>query len=140
MELIRRETDYAVRALLHLVGAGERYVSCTELARSCDIPSSLSYKVMGHLRSAGLARSRGGRTGGFRLRRSPARISLREVVKVMQGPIRVSRCQARKGACAFQVTCPLSRKLAELQRSVTDFLAETTLGDLAEAVKETTAG
>ncbi len=134
MQLIRRETNYAVRALLHLRLADALPVSCGELAEACDIPPNFSYKILGHLRAAGLVESQPGRSGGFRLRGDPARITLRQVVDAIQGPVVVSRCLTDRGTCKHRAYCPLSAKLAELQGGMKDFLEETTLDDLAEAM------
>lgn len=133
MEIIRKETDYAIRALLHLARAEGRQTRCAEVAQSCDIPKSFAYKILGRLAGAGLVVGRAGRAGGFRLNRSPKRITLRHVVDAVQGPLAVSPCLVDPAACSRRKGCPVAAKWVTLQRSIVNFLGHTTLDDLAGA-------
>lgn len=108
-----------------------RQARCAAVAESCDIPKSFAYKILGHLASAGLVASRAGRAGGFRLNRSPKRITLRHVVDAVQGPLAVSPCLVDPAACSRRKGCPVAAKWVTLQRSIVDFLGRTTLDDLA---------
>ena len=51
------------------------------------IPSRYLEQIFQWLRRAGLVTSKRGPGGGYTLSRSPARISLREVVEAVEGPV-----------------------------------------------------
>ncbi len=69
MELIRRDTDYAIRGLVQLARIGKGPTPCQVIAGACDIPRSFAYKILRRMARAGFVSSRGGRFGGFALRR-----------------------------------------------------------------------
>ena len=134
MEIIRRDTDYAIRALLHLALAPEEAISCAELAEASAIPKSFAYKILKKMAKAGIVASRSGRAGGFRLNKSPKRIFLREVVETVQGPVTVSRCVLDPTACARSDDCPVSVEWGRLQDGIVRFLKQTTLQDLLRSL------
>ncbi|MGO8956302.1 MAG: RrF2 family transcriptional regulator [Streptosporangiaceae bacterium] len=78
--------EYALRALVELAGAAGGVVPAEQLARDQAIPGRLLELVMTELRRAGLVDSQRGPQGGFSLARSADRISLAEVVSVINGP------------------------------------------------------
>jgi Rrf2 family iron-sulfur cluster assembly transcriptional regulator len=134
MQLIRQDTDYAIRALLQLALGGEETMTCHELAEACDLPKSFAYKVLKKMAKARLVGSRTGRNGGFFLRRSPHRIALTDVIKAIQGPVSVNKCVLDRSACGRSDTCPLSAQLCGLQSTIDDFLNRTTIHDVLTAL------
>ncbi len=71
-----------------------------------------------------------GPRGGFSLGREPSRISLRDVVETIQGPISINRCLLSAAACRRQDDCTARAKLAQLQQYVRDYLGGITLDEL----------
>ncbi len=133
MDIIRRHSDYAVRALLHLAGDSRDSIPCRELAQSSGIPESFAYKVLGKLANAGLVASSAGRPGGFRLYRDPESISLLEIVEALQGPIAVSECVLQSSVCNRSDKCLVLPRWRELHDDIIGHLEGTTLQSLQEA-------
>ena len=130
MEIIRRDTDYAVRALLYLASTKDESASCRQLAEACDIPQSFAHKILKKLANASLVVSRAGRAGGFRLNREPEQVSLHDVLKAIQGSVTISRCVREPKVCPRRPSCPLSVQWSKLQDSLVGLLDDTTLQDL----------
>ena len=128
MDVIRRNTDYALRAMVNLT---ENYkqepVSVRSIAEKEDISYQLACKLMQKLHNAKLLESWMGPRGGFRLSREPSKINLLEVIEAIQGPLSFNRCLLSEDACNRKKTCPITDKLAELQGQVGDFLGKITL-------------
>ncbi|MSU36330.1 MAG: Rrf2 family transcriptional regulator [Pedosphaera sp.] len=83
------KTDYAARAVLALArqyGAGVA-VTAEELARETQAPSSYLVQIMTDLRAQNIVKSHRGKSGGYRLARPPAAISLADVVRGVRGSI-----------------------------------------------------
>lgn len=130
MDVIKRNTDYALRAILHLArNYGGESISSRVLADAEDVPYELLCKLMQKLNGAGLVKSEMGPKGGFSLNRLPEEITLRDVVATIQGPISINRCLVKSDVCERQYCCVLSRKLAGLQEQVDEYLGGVTLGD-----------
>ncbi len=131
MELIRRKTDYALRCLAVLAEApAGSLVSVHYLAETEDIPEDLLHKVMQTLGRAKLVWATRGRTGGFRLAKSPEKITVLRVLEVVQGPFAVSRCFLSTDRCVRQEICWLRTKLEAIQKELFGFFSSVTIADL----------
>ena len=136
MDIIRRNTDYALRAAVELAGRfGREPVATKEIADRQDIPYQLACKLLQRLHNAGIVRSAMGPAGGFKLYSNPSKITVRRVVEAIQGPIRLNRCLFAKSACRLSRRCTISPELARLQDKINSFLDGLTLNQLVAAAK-----
>lgn len=134
MEVVRRNTDYALRAMVNLVGHCENEpVSSTELSQQGQIPYQLTCKLMQKLHNAKLVKSCMGPKGGFKLSKEPSKISLLEVVEAIQGPVKLNRCLLGNGVCPQQKNCKVRGKLSELEDSINNYLGSVKLNGLVKS-------
>ena len=128
MDIVRRNTDYAIRAMVHLVcNEDDAVISTRTIAQKEDISYQLACKLMQRLNRAGLVKSSMGPKGGFTLSREPSRINLLEIIEAVQGPVTVNRCLVKDQGCDRQPECPVSGTLEKLQEHIESFLTKTTL-------------
>ena len=136
MDMIRRNTDYALRLMMNLAGRfGKRAVSSRVLSEKEEVSYQLTCKLMQRLNAAGLVKSQMGPTGGFFLGKAPSEIKLAAIVEVIQGPVIVNRCLFGIDVCFRQPNCPISKKLAELQEYIERFFDDVTLDQLLKSRK-----
>ncbi|NQV10339.1 MAG: Rrf2 family transcriptional regulator [Cyanobacteria bacterium] len=81
--MLRRRGLYALQALLELAIAEGGWRSVRQLAEAQVIPAPMLEQLLLLLRRAGLVEARRGRSGGYRLSRKPAAISLVEVLRAV---------------------------------------------------------
>ncbi len=141
MDILRRNTDYALRAIAHLANHWkEGPVSTRDLANDEDITYQLACKIMQKLGKAKLVASCMGPKGGFTLNGDPSEISLLDVIIAMQGPVRLNRClisdEVCTKVCVKQPGCPVNAKLSQLQGNMNDYLSSVTLDQLLEPQKK----
>lgn len=130
-DVVRRNTDYAVRLMVNLAKRyGEGPISTRTAATEERVSYQLACKLMQSLQKAGLLRSAMGPKGGFSLGRKPSEISLRDVIGAIQGPISISRCVLIPKSCTKSTKCSVRDRLADLQKGINDSLAKITLGEL----------
>ena len=128
MDIIRRNTDYALRAAVELAGRfGQEPVSTKEIADRQQIPYQLACKLMQRLHNAGIAKSEMGPAGGFMLSKNPSKITVRQLVEIIQGPVRLNNCRL----CRMSRLCVVNPELARLQGKINEFLDGLTLRQLA---------
>lgn len=131
MDILRRNTDYALRAMVNLAGhCGQEPVSTRKIAQAEDISYQLACKLMQKLHNAGLVKSRMGPKGGFVLSRKPTKINLMEIIRVIQGPLSLNRCVLSKEVCSRQKNCKVTVKLSKLQNYINNYLEDITLDEL----------
>jgi Rrf2 family protein len=133
MDILRRNTDYALRLMVDLARRQDKgAVSTRLLAQEQEVSYQLACKLMQQLHDAKLVESSMGPKGGFRLSRAPAQISLLDIIEVIQGPLSLNRCLLNETCCPRQDTCPVREKMGELQGRMSEYLGGVTLADLAQ--------
>jgi Rrf2 family protein len=134
MDILRRNTDYALRLAVSLAAHyGDGTLSTRALAEQGEVSYQLACKLMQKLHSAGIVESDMGPHGGFRLHRHPGEIPIAAVIEAIQGPLRLNRCLLGKGRCENQERCPVRTKIAELQERMDEYLGHVMLDDLVQA-------
>src|SRR4029077_12909828 len=119
------KTEYACLAMLELAkefDSGEP-VQLRRIAEEHGIPSRFLVQILLQLKGASLVVSTRGAAGGYRLARSPAEITIAEVIEVMEGDERPST-NAAKNTPLVGSLLHLCRELDEMQR---DRLMDITL-------------
>jgi Rrf2 family protein len=86
---LTRASSYALHALVHMVQEGQdRPLASHQIAQARGIPERFLLKVLKPLVSAQILQSVKGPSGGYRLARPAAKVTMLEVVEAMEGPIR----------------------------------------------------
>jgi Rrf2 family protein len=105
-----------------------------QIAEDTGIPVEYLRKVLQRLTRARLVQSERGRGGGFRLGKSPSKITLLDIVEAIEGPVDemafvgdgVLRGRLR------EETLGLRRWRRHVSQGLRDLLSDTTLADLME--------
>lgn len=85
---VSAKSDYALRALIELAMRDDgSAVSAEELGRLQDIPHGFLQAILADLRRAGVVASQRGQSGGWRLARSAADVSVADVIRAVDGPL-----------------------------------------------------
>ena len=137
MNILRQNTDYALRAMANLAGRfGSGAVSTRRISDEEGISYEFTAKIMQNLHAAGLVASTMGPKGGFSLAKAPDEITLLEVVSALQGEVCVNKCFLQSDPCPRRPHCAISSKIAGLQDYIVKYLAGITLQELLDADKD----
>ncbi len=137
MDVIRRNTDYAIRAAVSLaVNQGKGAVSAAEIAKNEAIPYDLACKLLQKLHSRKIVKSVMGAKGGFMLKKKASNISVLEVIEAIQGPVSLNRCVLNANFCSRKRSCLVSKNLAKLQKTMNYYLKRISLKKLAGSGKK----
>jgi Rrf2 family transcriptional regulator, iron-sulfur cluster assembly transcription factor len=131
---LTKGVEYGIEGILYLArrDRGEPAL-IREISRATAIPETFLSKIFQRLATRGLILSRRGFRGGFRLARPAGRITLREIVEALQGPIEFHRCLDHLRARGRQHRCHVNQVFRKVQRKVALILEDTTLEDILQA-------
>jgi Rrf2 family protein len=132
MRLINRDTDYAVKALLHIARNGALRIPVADLADTLGIPYPFLRKILQILSVGGILASSKGKGGGFELALPPEKIYLTDLIHIFQGPVKLAECVFKDKICPDIKTCPLRKKILKVRRLVLSELRSITIASLLE--------
>jgi Rrf2 family protein len=131
--------DYSLKALLMLA---DRYPSSQplrveEIAAVQGVPENYLRRLLIELKRGGLVLSQKGPNGGYMLARPPARITMADVVEIIEGDYTPVECleDGANSFCPRDGGCPMRDVWREVRDSVVGILRSATLQSLAERRK-----
>jgi Rrf2 family transcriptional regulator, iron-sulfur cluster assembly transcription factor len=131
MELTRKG-EYAIRGILYLAQQPPGKVSLlSDIADATDAPQTFLAKIFQSFAKLGIVNSFRGTGGGFVLARPAAKITLREVVEAVEGPIVPNRCLINDNVCERGKECNVHPVWGEVQKRVVEILDSVTIEKLA---------
>lgn len=97
---ITLESDYALR-IVSALATDENVIDATALAERTSVTQRFALKILHKLVQADLVISYKGSKGGYKLKKSPDKITLKEVIELIDGPIAIVRCLGNGESCAL---------------------------------------
>jgi Rrf2 family protein len=133
---ITSSIEYATRLMVSLARShGQRPERAERLASSENVPVDYVNQLLLRLRRAGLVESHRGATGGYSLSREPARITLGQIVRAVDGKVFEDVCEkygAGEKDCRHQGQCSISPVWKKLGRLISDYFESVTLAGILE--------
>lgn len=133
MYKINRKIEYALMALKQM--SQKRPGELTTAKEVCDLlrtPFDATARVMQIMASKGLLRSEYGATGGYQIMKDLSKVSLFELIEMIEGRQALVKCIHRNGgeACEIQTTCNIGQPLQNLHHKLNEFYRGINLKDL----------
>jgi Rrf2 family protein len=132
---ISAKTEYACIAVLELAasfGTGEP-VRIKQIADTHGIPSRFLVQILLQLKGAGLVISTRGASGGYQLAKDPKKITLLDVMTVIEG----RAADAASSASNTPQSRALWRAWKQVAKAEREMLDDVTFAELAERAKGT---
>ena len=126
---------YGTRMLLDLALQPEKPVVLKDIAQREQISLPYLERLIAPLIGGGIIRSARGIRGGVSLARTAEKISLSEVVPLLEGSITPAECVDNPEVCARSKFCVTRDIWGELKQAMEGVLQSTTLKDLVERQK-----
>ena len=122
---ISRKVEYALIALRHLQGLGEKELaSAKELANAYGVPKELLAKVLQRLAKKNIVDAVKGPHGGYRLAIDPKSMRLTEFFEVIEGPMGIMDCYFDSG-CEQMDGCTIRTPINRINDSIRTCLLYT---------------
>jgi Rrf2 family protein len=136
---LSKKGEYALRSLINLgiaAEVGRSLVQVAELAESEQLPVKFLEQIMQVLKEAGFVESKRGKFGGYRLAKPAGKITIGQVVRVIDGPLApigcVSQTAYEKCTCPDEAHCGLRMLMLDVRNAIAGILDRYTLADVVE--------
>lgn len=126
------KSDYGLRAMIDLAARyGKGPTPSAAIARRQLIPEHFLDQTLITLRRAGLVKSQRGPQGGHSLAKPPAKITMLDVLRALEGFPATLDCVPQPSTCALSPGCGMRDIWNQIDTFAHDLLAATTLESLA---------
>ena len=139
--MLSKKCKYAIHALVYLA---ERYqqgpVHIQEIAEEQKIPKKFLEAILLELRNAQILHSKKGKGGGYYLYKKPEEVSLKEVIRLMDGAIAMLPCVSLNyyeacEECVDEKTCGIRDSFIGVREETLRILSESTLDKIMKREK-----
>jgi Rrf2 family protein len=98
---LTNEVEYGFRTIHYLANVPKvKIISSVEISNNEKIPHLFGLRILKKLADYGLVEVFKGSRGGYRLKKDPKRISLKDVIEAIEDKINISSGIAKRGACS----------------------------------------
>ena len=127
-----KRADYGLMAIHYIASHGDDgAVSAKRIAEEFYIPQERLAKILQRLAKKKLITSHNGPKGGYVLTRAAAEITVGQVVRALEGPVRIVSCMVENDDCPQFSRCSLRGPVQKIQASISSVLDTMTLAELA---------
>ncbi|MDZ4687188.1 MAG: Rrf2 family transcriptional regulator [Planctomycetaceae bacterium] len=135
--MFSQTVEYALRAVVFLADRAPTTGTTDDIAAATLVPKPYLVKVLQGLARAGIVQTQRGVGGGVSLVKTPAELTILEVVNAVEPLQRIRTCPLGLAAHGVKL-CPLHRRMDEALAHVEDAFRSTTLAEvLAEPTTST---
>lgn len=128
---MNRKTDYALRIIRALTD--QKRHTASDLAGNEQIPLAFTYKILKRLSRAGIISLERGPGGGCRLQADLKRISLYDLILIMEGEADMTACMTGHYDCSWRKShgiCKIHLNLMAVQKEINQKLQSKSLWDI----------
>lgn len=130
--IITRATEYAVRAVLYMSRQPMgQIIYKKDICKTQDITPAFLTKIFQPLIKDGIIGSQRGVGGGFFLARTPAKITLFDIINSQEGPVHLNQCLIEDGKCDREIFCPVHGAWDEIRKDFMTILKRYDFASLA---------
>lgn len=135
---LSRKGEYALRAMIDLsLNYGKGTVQIRDISQREKIPEKFLEQILLTLKNAGLLQSKRGIGGGYSLIKPPGKISLAEVIRIIDGPLAPLSCVSQWAHvnCPEEKNCGLYGVMLDVRNTIAQMLENLTFEDVCKRTK-----
>jgi Rrf2 family protein len=137
---ITKKSEYALRALVEIgLHNGGRVIRAQDIAEKEKLSVKFLEQVLLPLKNRGILETRRGVAGGYLLNRPPEKITVAEVIRIVDGALAPVGCVSETAytPCGRNENlCALKTVMAEVRKAIVEVLERTTLADMCQRARE----
>lgn len=123
--------DYGILLMTQLAQAPDCRLTASDLADRTHVPLPTVSKILQMLLHQGLLESLRGANGGYRLAHAAGDITVRDIIRTLEGPIALTECNLESCVCEQEPYCSISGNWQRLNEAVLNALETISLADMS---------
>ena len=133
MNKMNRKLEYSLMALKHMSRKmpGE-LTSAKEVSESYQAPFDATARVMQLMAQNGILKSEQGASGGYQITKDLSKVSLQDLLEIIQGPTQIAKCLHKEEPCELQTSCNIISPVQTLNQKLNEFYKNLTLKELVQ--------
>ncbi len=138
--MISNTCKYGIRAILYIAvnSDGEKKIGIKKISEDLNLPGPFLGKIMQTLAKNKILNSVKGPHGGFSLAKAPEKISLYDIVKIIDGDDVFHECLIGVKVCEnnpeYTDLCPFMEKSHKVREMLEKTFKEQTIGEFAKGI------
>lgn len=130
---------YGIRLMICLaLNYKEGHISLKEIAKKQELSEKYLEQIINPLTKAGLVNSYRGAQGGYCLTKEPSKITVGEILHVLEGSLSPVDCVDNETNCPKSSCCSSISLWRKIKEAVDDVVNNVTLADLVEEETQAT--
>lgn len=140
--MLSKKAKYGIQALLHLAERrGRGPIMIKDIAVAERLPQKFLEAILLELKSAGILRSRAGRSGGYEMIKDPNDVTLGAVIRLIDGPLAPIPCVSQMAYvpcedCLDEKSCLIRLAMKEVRDSTAAILEGKTIAAMLAQRRE----
>ena len=134
--MLTNKGKYGLKAMVHLAGMEPGALAqVQDIADRNAIPKKFLDQILSELRNAGLVFSKKGKGGGYALAQPANKISVGQIVRVLDGPLAPIQCASVTAYrpcddCKDEKACAVRLMMVKARNAIADVLDHHSLADM----------
>ncbi|MHC4871503.1 MAG: RrF2 family transcriptional regulator [Planctomycetota bacterium] len=135
--MLSQKCQYALRAVFELAKRQQQNpapVKISDIAKAQAIPAKFLEAILNQIKQAGYLSSRRGKEGGYMLAKDADKISVGDIISLVEGPIVIVDCIGNNpgGMCKFEQDCVFFPMWERARLSLENIYNNTTFASLVK--------
>lgn len=136
--MLSNTSRYAIRAMIYLAAKSDstKKIGIKQIAQDLDIPSPFLGKILQQLAKHKILDSTKGPNGGFSFPKNGDKITLFQIVEIIDGDDLFKKCLISLRSCQNEgIPCPLHNQYESIRNEINNLFQNQTIISLAEEIK-----
>jgi Rrf2 family protein len=127
--------DYALKIILDLaMHYGKGITQIKDISKRQDIPEKFLEQIITTLKGANYVKTVRGPRGGVLLAKPPSKITMGEIIRLMEGPTSPITCVSRtaRARCTYERKCAFRGYFEKIRDCINEVVDKTTFQEIAD--------
>ena len=107
-----------------------KLTTAKEVSESYQAPFDATARVMQLMAQRGWLKSEQGAFGGYQITKDLSRVTLLDLIDVIQGPTQIAKCLHKDSPCEIQSSCNIISPIQNLNNRLNDFYKSLSIRDV----------